>query len=231
MQLYDTVHLLVDTRDLTKVEEVEPTLAHWPAVAARWSSRLRHVGPGDEQVDLVFVRAAKGTGLHLVHPTWACEVTQMQLTIGKFETSLRQKFARNALLRNLRSSPKMSTNTSSNFSCKAVTKHPSLSFLLHTPQQTKAVLRCFCLCRLLFTASPPCLRRNKKRVKFTCEIAQKQRTSVINITKHIVTLQAITCSQNMKNEFSHQNLQTNSKAIQIYTWLSGNVAPRPNMHV
>ena len=26
---------------------------------------------GDEQVDLVFVRAAKGTGLHLVHPTWA----------------------------------------------------------------------------------------------------------------------------------------------------------------
>ena len=29
------------------------------------------LGPGDEQVDLVFVRAAKGAGLHLVHPTWA----------------------------------------------------------------------------------------------------------------------------------------------------------------
>ena len=29
------------------------------------------MGPGDEQVDLVFVRAAKGTGLQLVHPTWA----------------------------------------------------------------------------------------------------------------------------------------------------------------
>ena len=71
VQHYDTVYLLVDTRDLTKVEEVEPTLAHWPAVAAWWSSRLRHVGPGDEQVDLVFVRAAKGTGLHLVHPTRA----------------------------------------------------------------------------------------------------------------------------------------------------------------
>ena len=71
VQHYDTVYLLVDTRDLTKVEEVEPTLAHWPAVAAWWSSRLRHLGPGDEQVDLVFVRAAKGTGLHLVHPTWA----------------------------------------------------------------------------------------------------------------------------------------------------------------
>ena len=55
---YDTVYLLVDTRDLTKVKDVEPTLAHWPAVAAWWSSRLRHVGPGDEQVDLV-------------HPTWA----------------------------------------------------------------------------------------------------------------------------------------------------------------
>ena len=71
VQHYDTVYLLVDTRDLTKVEEVEPTLAHWPAVAAWWSSRLRHLGPGDEQVDLVFVRAAKDTGLHLVHPTWA----------------------------------------------------------------------------------------------------------------------------------------------------------------
>ena len=68
---YDTVYLLVDTRDLTKVENVEPTLAHWPAVAAWWSSRLRYVGPGDEQVDLVFVRAARASGLHLVHPTWA----------------------------------------------------------------------------------------------------------------------------------------------------------------
>ena len=68
---YDTVYLLVDTRDLTKVEDVEPTLTHWPAVAAWWSSRLRYLGPGAEQVDLVFVRAAKSTGLHLVHPTWA----------------------------------------------------------------------------------------------------------------------------------------------------------------
>ena len=68
---YDTIYLLVDTRDLTQVKDVEPSLAHWPAVAAWWSSRLQHVGPGDEQVDLVFVRAAKETGLQLVHPTWA----------------------------------------------------------------------------------------------------------------------------------------------------------------
>ena len=68
---YDTVYLLVDTRDLTKVEDVEPTLTHWPAVAAWWSSRLRYLGPGAELVDLVFARAAKSTGLHLVHPTWA----------------------------------------------------------------------------------------------------------------------------------------------------------------
>ena len=61
----------MDTRDLTKVDNVEPTLAHWPAVAAWWSSRLRYVGPGDEQVDLVFVRASRDSGLHLVHPTWA----------------------------------------------------------------------------------------------------------------------------------------------------------------
>ena len=62
IQHYDAVYLLVDTRDLTKVDNVESTLAHWPAVAA---------GPGDEQVDLVFVRASKDSGLHLVHPTWA----------------------------------------------------------------------------------------------------------------------------------------------------------------
>ena len=53
------------------VDNVEPSLAHWPAVAAWWSSRLRYVGPRDEQVDLVFVRAGRNSGLHLVHPTWA----------------------------------------------------------------------------------------------------------------------------------------------------------------
>ena len=71
IQHYDTVYILVDTRDLTKVDTVEPTLANWPAVAAWWSSRLHYVGPGDEQVDLVFVRACSDTGLNLVHPTWA----------------------------------------------------------------------------------------------------------------------------------------------------------------
>ena len=71
IQHYDAVYILVDTRDLTKVDTTEPTLAHWPAVAAWWSSHLRYVGPGDEQVDLVFVRAHKDTGLNLVHPTWA----------------------------------------------------------------------------------------------------------------------------------------------------------------
>ena len=29
------------------------------------------MGPRDEQVDLVFVRAGRNSGLHLVHPTWA----------------------------------------------------------------------------------------------------------------------------------------------------------------
>ena len=53
IQHYDAVYILVDTRDLTKVDTAEPTLAHWPAVAAWWSSRLHYVGPGDEQVDLV----------------------------------------------------------------------------------------------------------------------------------------------------------------------------------
>ena len=69
IQHYDAVYLLVDTRDLTKVDNVEPTLAHWPAVAAWWSSRLRYdIGPGDAQVDLVFVRASRDSGLHLIRP-------------------------------------------------------------------------------------------------------------------------------------------------------------------
>ena len=71
IQHYEAVYLLVDTRDLTVVDNVEPSLAHWPAVAAWWSSRLRYVGPREEQVDLVFVRATRSSGLHLVHPTWA----------------------------------------------------------------------------------------------------------------------------------------------------------------
>ena len=50
IQHYDAVYILVDTRDLTKVATKETTLAHWPAVAAWWSSRLHYVGPGDEQV-------------------------------------------------------------------------------------------------------------------------------------------------------------------------------------
>ena len=37
IQHYEAVYLLVDTRDLTVVDNVEPSLAHWPAVAAWWS--------------------------------------------------------------------------------------------------------------------------------------------------------------------------------------------------
>ena len=40
-------------RDLTKVDPGDKTLAHWPAVAAWWASRLQYIGPSDEQVDLV----------------------------------------------------------------------------------------------------------------------------------------------------------------------------------
>ena len=89
---------------------------------------------------------------------------------------LKAKFSRNALLIYVRSSPKRPRNTSSNFSCKAVTKHPSLSFYF-TPHETKAVLKCFCLCRLLFTASPPCLRWN---IAKTCEIHMWHRPKTAN---------------------------------------------------
>ncbi len=65
------MYLLVDTRDLTKVDPGDKALAHWPAVAAWWASRLQSIGPSDEQVDLVFVRAHNNAGLDVVHPTWA----------------------------------------------------------------------------------------------------------------------------------------------------------------
>ncbi len=68
---YDSIYLLVDTRDLTNVAPADKTLGHWPAVAAWWASRLQYIGPKDEQVDLVFVRTHVETGLELVHPTWA----------------------------------------------------------------------------------------------------------------------------------------------------------------
>ena len=49
----------------------DPSLQHWPAVAAWWSSRACMQGPAQERCDVVYFPISQATGLHLVHPTWA----------------------------------------------------------------------------------------------------------------------------------------------------------------
>ena len=39
LRFLSTVYVLVDNRDLTNLDTPEPSLQHWPAVAAWWSSR------------------------------------------------------------------------------------------------------------------------------------------------------------------------------------------------
>ena len=49
----------------------DPSLQHWPAVAAWWSSRARMERPAGELCDVVFFPVSQASGLHLVHHTWA----------------------------------------------------------------------------------------------------------------------------------------------------------------
>ena len=66
-----TVYVLVDNRDLTNLDNPDPSLQHWPAVAAWWSSRACIQGPAGELCDVVYFPISQASGLHLVHPTWA----------------------------------------------------------------------------------------------------------------------------------------------------------------
>ena len=69
---FDSVYLITDNRDLTSVDAAsQPGLAHWPAVAAWWSERVKYVGPYQEKTTVLFVPICEDTGLSLVHPTWA----------------------------------------------------------------------------------------------------------------------------------------------------------------
>ena len=68
---YDTIYVLVDTRDLANHEVRDPSLPHWQAAVAWWESRLQMTGPMGERTELCFFPATEHTGLHNVHPTWA----------------------------------------------------------------------------------------------------------------------------------------------------------------
>ena len=70
LRFLSTVYVLVD-RDLTNLDNPEPSLQHWPAVAAWWSNRACMQGPAQERCDVVYFPISQASGLHLVHPTWA----------------------------------------------------------------------------------------------------------------------------------------------------------------
>ena len=68
---YDTVYVMVDTRNLADHTARDPGLPHWQAAVAWWESRLQMIGPMGERTELCFFPASEDTGLHNVHPTWA----------------------------------------------------------------------------------------------------------------------------------------------------------------
>ena len=71
LQGVSTVFVLVDNRNLASEHTQDATIAHWPAVAAWWKSRVVMTGPTCELSDLLFIPICKASGLERVHPTWA----------------------------------------------------------------------------------------------------------------------------------------------------------------
>ena len=68
---FQTVYVMVDTRNLKAHETSQDGLPHWPAAVAWWHSRVQLVGPHQERTELLYFPATEETGLHRVHPTWA----------------------------------------------------------------------------------------------------------------------------------------------------------------
>ena len=69
LQDYDTIYVLVDTRNLADHKTSNPGLPHWPAAVAWWESRLQMTGPMGERTELcflLFVLAALGK----FSPSW-----------------------------------------------------------------------------------------------------------------------------------------------------------------
>ena len=68
---FQTVYVMVDTRNLKAHETSQDGLPHWPAAVAWWHSRVQLVGPHQERTELLYFPATEETGLHRVHPTSA----------------------------------------------------------------------------------------------------------------------------------------------------------------
>ena len=68
---FNTVYVMVDTRNLKAHGTTQDGLPHWPAAVAWWHSRVQLMGPHQEKTELLFFPASEETGLHRVHPTWA----------------------------------------------------------------------------------------------------------------------------------------------------------------
>ena len=86
LRFLSTVYFLVDNRDLTNLYNLDPSLQHWPAVAAWWSSRACMQGPARELCDLVFFPVSQARCLHLVHHTWQAP-SSWQLSAWSFLVS------------------------------------------------------------------------------------------------------------------------------------------------
>ena len=71
LSAFDTVYVMVDTRNLRAHGTAQDGLPHWPAAVAWWHSRVQLVGPHNEKTELLFFPSTQATGLHRVHPTWA----------------------------------------------------------------------------------------------------------------------------------------------------------------
>ena len=71
LKAFQTVYVMVDTRNLKAHETSQDGLPHWPAAVAWWHSRVQLVGSHHERTELLYFPATEETGLHRVHPTWA----------------------------------------------------------------------------------------------------------------------------------------------------------------
>ena len=59
---FDTVYVMVDTRNLRSHTTAQDGLPHWPAAVAWWHSRLQLVGPMQEKTELLFFPALNRLG-------------------------------------------------------------------------------------------------------------------------------------------------------------------------
>ena len=60
LSAFNTVYVMVDTRNLKAHGTVQDGLPHWPAAVAWWHSKIQLVGPHKEKTELLFFPANEG---------------------------------------------------------------------------------------------------------------------------------------------------------------------------